>query len=280
MLSRGVDVDVHPRPAAEPAFETLRKYARELHRRRDLIAYLVASGLKAQHRNTILGYFWWLLDPLLGALIYYFVVAVIFRGGGEGYGSYLIVGLIAWRWLSATVAAASQAIVAQAGIISQVYLPKFVFPITVTLTGLINFAFGLVVLALFFVAFGVVPGAAILWLPFIALTQALFTMALASVIAYACVFLRDTKTLVNHLMTLWFFGTPVIWREELIPEGLSWLMAINPMAHLLAGYRDALIGNRSPELAPLIATCAISTGIIGFMVYFYSQHEHRIIKAL
>jgi ABC-type polysaccharide/polyol phosphate export permease len=278
MIGRGIGA--HPGPGAEPAVETLKKYAHELLRRRDLIVYLVTSGLKAQHRNTILGYFWWLLDPLLGLLIYYFVVAVIFRGGGEGYGLYLILGLVAWRWLSATIAGASRAIVGQAGIIGQVYLPKVVFPITATLTGLVNFAFGLVVLALFFVAFGAVPGVAILWLPFVVLTQALFTMALASVLAYVCVFLRDTNTLVNHLMTLWFFATPVIWREDLIPEGLRWLVAVNPMAHLLAGYRDALIGNRTPELAPLIATCAVSTGVIGFMIYYYSQHEHRIIRAL
>ncbi|HXK61769.1 MAG TPA: ABC transporter permease, partial [Acidobacteriota bacterium] len=63
----------------------MNKYLHELARRKDLLLYLVVSGLKAQHRNTILGYFWWLLDPLLGVLIYYFVVVIVFKRGGDDY---------------------------------------------------------------------------------------------------------------------------------------------------------------------------------------------------
>lgn len=75
----------------------MRRYLNELYKRKDLILYLVTSGLKAQHRNTFLGYFWWLLDPLLGALIYYFIVVVVFRRGGNDYAMYLLIGIIAWR---------------------------------------------------------------------------------------------------------------------------------------------------------------------------------------
>jgi ABC-type polysaccharide/polyol phosphate export permease len=110
-----------------------------LARRRDLVAYLVIAGLKARHRNTFLGYFWWLLDPLLGALIYYFVVVVVFGRGGPDYGAYLVIGLMVWRWLGSSIASAAGAIVNQAAIVTQVYLPKVVFPVTSTLTGLVNF---------------------------------------------------------------------------------------------------------------------------------------------
>ncbi len=258
----------------------MKRYLRDLYRRRDLILYLVASNLKAQHRNAFLGYFWWLLDPLLGVLTYYFVVVIVFRRGGEDYGTYLIIGMIVWRWLSATVSAASHAIVGQAGIITQVYLPKVVFPISVTLSGLINFGFGLLVIALFFLFWGILPGVAILWFPHVALMQLLLMMALASVIAYVCVFLRDIDTLVNHLMRLWFFGSPVIWSEETIPERARWLLEINPMAHFLAAYRGMLMDNRSPDPLPLLTIGLISTAVVIFMTHVYCQHEHRIIKAL
>lgn len=256
------------------------KYLNDLYRRRDLIFYLVASGLKALHRNTALGYLWWLLDPLLNTVIYYFVVVIVFNRGGDGYGAYLIVGLIVWRWLSASVSAASQAIVSQAGIISQVYLPKIVFPITVTVTGVINFIFGLAVIAVFFLAWGMVPGLAVLWLPLVMLAQLLFTLALTSVLAYICVFLRDTDTMVSHLMRLWFFGSPVIWLEDMIPPRVQWLVSLNPMAHLLTAYRDVLITRTTPDAGALLAISSASLGVSLFMVYFYSQNEHRIIKAL
>ena len=227
----------------------MKKYLRELYQRRDLIFYLVASNLRAQHKNAVLGYFWWLLDPLLGVLIYYFVVVVVFRRGGEGYGAYLVVGLIVWRWLGTTVTIASHAIVRQAPIITQVYLPKIVFPVTVTLSELINFGFGLLVIALTLPYWGILPGGSVLWLPNVVLMQLLFSMALASVIAYISVFLPDMDRLLTHLMRLWFFASPVIWTEAMIPEGARGLLEINPMAHFLIAYRGMLIDNRSPESA-------------------------------
>ncbi|NLZ93023.1 MAG: ABC transporter permease, partial [Firmicutes bacterium] len=81
--------------------------------------YLVTSGLKAQHRNSYLGYFWWLLDPLLGIGIYYFLMVVLLgRGDSPGYGGFLVVGMVVWRWLSSTVNASAKSIVRQAGIVS------------------------------------------------------------------------------------------------------------------------------------------------------------------
>lgn len=258
----------------------MKKYLTELYKRRDLILYLVTSGLKAQHRNTFLGYLWWLLDPFLGVCIYYFVVVVIFHRGGADYVIFLVIGMIVWKWLSATVSSASKSIVAQAGIITQVYLPKVIFPITVTLTGLINFGFGLVVVALFFIFLEFLPGSAILWLPYIAFMQLLFMMALASLLAYVCVFLRDTDTLMNHLLRLWFYGSPVIWREDLFSDRARWFLKVNPMAHFLISYRRVLMNNVRPECLPLLFIGTVSLMAVIFMVYFYSRYEHRIIKAL
>jgi lipopolysaccharide transport system permease protein/teichoic acid transport system permease protein len=258
----------------------MKRYLHEVYKRKDLLLYLVTSGLKAQHRNTFLGYFWWLLDPLLGVLIYYFVVVVVFHRGGDDYGMFLVIGMVVWGWLSSTVSVAAKSIVAQAGIITQVYLPKVMFPVGVTLSQLINFGFGLCVIALFFIFFGLIPGSAVLWLPYIMLMQLLFMLAIASLCAYVCVFVRDIDSLVSHLLRLWFFGSPVIWREELVPEGHRWLLEINPMTHFLASYRGVLMANVNPDYVTLFSIGSISIIALLFMTYFYSQHEHKIIKAL
>ena len=124
------------------------KYCKDLRKRKDLLLYLVVSNLKAQHRNTFLGYFWWLLDPLLGIAIYYFLVSVVFKRGGSDYGSYLVVGMVVWRWFDSTVNTSERSIHTQAGLITQIYLPKILFPIGATLSQLINFGFGLVIISL------------------------------------------------------------------------------------------------------------------------------------
>ena len=79
----------------------MQQYVSELIKRRDLIFYLVKSGLKAQHKNSVLGYLWWLIDPFLNVGIYYFIVVVLFRRpGGADYGMHLVTGMMVWRWLS------------------------------------------------------------------------------------------------------------------------------------------------------------------------------------
>ncbi len=259
----------------------MKRYLRELGRRRDLITYLVTSGLKAQHRASVLGYFWWLLDPLLGVLIYYFIVVGVFgRDGGSWYGMYLVIGMIVWRWLSSTVQTASRSIVGQAGVITQVYLPKAIFPIGAVMTQLFNFGFGLFVIAGFAVVFAVIPGSDPAWLPFIVGLLMLLLLAVALPLAFFCVFVRDIETLTGHLLRIWFFASPVIWTEDRVRETMPWILDANPMAYVLRAYRDVLLENRTPELGMLAAIGAASAFVVAVMLRHYSRAEHRIIKAI
>ncbi|PIP42141.1 MAG: teichoic acid ABC transporter permease [Desulfobacterales bacterium CG23_combo_of_CG06-09_8_20_14_all_51_8] len=259
----------------------MKKYIQEMMKRKDLMIYLVLSGLKSQNKNSFLGYFWWLLDPLLSVGIYYFVVVIVFRRAhGAGYGVYLVIGMIVWRWLSSTVLVASKSISQQSGIISQVNLPKIQFPICVALTQLINFGFGLIIIGLFLIYFRVLPGIELLWLPVVMGVQFLFMLALALPVAFVSVFIRDVEAVIGHLMRLWFFGSPVIWYTEMIPERGKWLLAINPMTHLLNGYRSIFSGNGDLPLHALLSIGIASVGFIFVMIYIYYRWEYRIIKVL
>lgn len=258
----------------------MKQYLKELLKRKDLLLYLVSSGLKAEHRNSQLGYLWWLLDPLLNVAIYYFIVVGIFRGGRPGYGPYLVVGMIVWRWLSSTVGSSSRAILSQSGIISQVYLPKAIFPLGVTLTHTINFGFGLLVISFFLIFFRVVPGLNLLWLPFVILVSLLLFLALAMTVAYISVFFRDFDNILNHLMRVWFFSSPVIWDRELFPESVAWILKLNPMVHILSAYRNIILYNMEPNLNSLLLLGLLSIGLIVLLTYFYQLNEHKIIKIL
>lgn len=258
----------------------LARYLSELLKRKDLLLYLVTSGLKAQHRNSFLGYFWWLLDPLLGILIYYFVVVIVFRRGDEGFGAFLVVGMIVWRWHSSTLTATSRSIVSQAGIITQVYLPKAMLPMGAALTHLINFGFGLIIIMLFLLVSGIWPGPELLWLPYIMLMQFLMSIAIGLVIAYICSFIRDIDTLISHLIRLWFFFSPVIWEAQMIPVRLRWLNSLNPMTHFLGAYRNIFLYSSSPQLTEISLVGLGSLALAITMFAFYSRHEHRIIKVL
>lgn len=259
------------------------QYLREIFKRKDLIRYLVTSGLKAEHRNSYLGYAWWLLDPLLGIGIYYFLVVVVMRRGDIGemdYAGFLVVGMVAWRWIKATVASSSRSISHQAGIISKVYLPKAIFPITHACTQLVNFCVGLLIIVIYLILYKTVPGIEILWLPFIMLVQFLFLLAIGMFVAYVSVFVRDLETAISHFMRLLFYTSPVIWERGRLPARYIWLVNLNPISAILNGYRNIFLNVGPPDVLRLSLIGGVSLAIIVFLLFYYNRNEHKIIKVL
>lgn len=261
--------------------EALKEYLAEMYKRKDLMIYLVISGLKAQHRNTVLGYFWWLLDPLLGVLVYYFLVVIVLDRGGPDYAPFLVIGLVVFRWLSSTVNSSAKAIVGKSGIITQIYLPKALFPLGACMTQTINFAFGLVIITAFLSYHRFFPGQEVVWLPFIMVIQFLFHMAIGLVFGYICVFIRDIENIISYIMRIMRYVSPVIWEGgRLRNTSYAWVVDVNPFTYLLDAYRNVLMYNSLPDFSKLISIGIVSLAVIAFMIYYYSQHEHKIIKAL
>lgn len=258
----------------------MKKYLREIAKRKDLLIYLVKSGLKAEHRNSYLGYFWWLLDPLLNALVYYFLMVVILGRGGDNYGVFLIIGLVSWRWTSSVISSSSRSIVSQASIINQVYLPKAIFPMTRTISQMVNFFFGLVVVAIFLAGYGLVPGWHVIYLPLIILVQLFLMLSISLIVAYLCVFIRDLDNVMGHITRIWFYASPVIWEGGRLPSKYQWIVKLNPFAHIVEGYRDILMYHQKPDVTGLAVVGVISVFATMLIIAYYSKYEHKIIKAL
>ena len=242
--------------------------------------YLVVSGIKAEYRNTVLGYIWWILDPLLMGAVYYFLRVMILGMEGENIGAFLIIGLVAWKWITSTVGAATKSITGKAGIITQVYLPKALFPFGVTISQGVNFSFGLVVIAFFLAFYRIVPGIEVLWLPVIMVIQFMFLSAIGLVLAYYSTFVRDIENVLTHVMRFWFYGSPVIWEAGRLGPDYQYIIDVNPASAFLMGYRNILMYHTAPDLDKLFLIGLISTAVIAYMVYFYSLNEHKLIKAL
>ncbi len=258
----------------------MKKYIQDIYRRKDLVIYLVISGIKAQYQNTILGYLWWILDPLLMAGVYYWLRVVVLGMEGENIGAFLVIGLLAWKWISSGVNTSAKSISGKAGVITQVYLPKAIFPITTTMTQVVNFSFGLVVVALFLAFYRIVPGPEVLLLPLIMFIQFLFVAAIGLILGYYSVFVRDIENVLSHLMRVWFYASPVIWETGRLPEDYFWIVQLNPASAFLMGYRYILMYGQLPDLSRLFLIGIVSMAVIIFMFYFYSLNEHKLIKAL
>jgi len=258
----------------------MKTYLQEMLKRKDLLFYLVKSGLKAEHRNSYLGYFWWLLDPLLNVLVYYFLVVIILGRGGPDYPLFLVIGLVVWRLISSSINSSSRSILRYSSIINQVYLPKALFPLSFTLTQLFNFAFGLVVIAIFLLIYGVMPGWEVIYLPLIILVQVAFLLALGLVLAFITIFVRDIDNIMTYVTRIFFYASPIIWEGGRLPPEYSFFVDINPVAIIVTAYRDVLMYGNSPDFLGLSIILIASLAVGLYMLYYYSKHEHKIIKAL
>lgn len=258
----------------------MKNYLQEMRKRKDLLFYLVQSGLKAEHRNSYLGYFWWLLDPLLSILVYYFLVVVILDRGEEDYAIFLVIGLIVWRWISSSINTSANAILRYSSIINQVYLPKFLFPLSFTFTQLFNFLFGLIVVALAMLVLGVVPTWHVVLLPILVIITWVFLLAIGSVLGYFTVFIRDIDNVLTHVIRIFFYSSPIIWPGGRLPDKYYFIVEWNPIAWIVNSFRDVLMYHQVPDFTKLAFLFVASLVVILVMLQHFSKNEHKIIKAL
>ncbi|WP_339213235.1 ABC transporter permease [Ornithinibacillus sp. FSL M8-0202] len=257
----------------------MKSYLSEVFKRKDLLIYLVKSGLKAEHRNSYLGYFWWLLDPLLNVLVYYFLVVIILQRSEENYPVFLVIGLVVWRLISSSINSSAKSILRYSSIINQVYIPKVIFPIAFVLSQLFNFLFGLGVAAVFLILYGIIPGWEIIFLPVIIMITMVFLLALGFFLGYINVFVRDIDNILTYVIRIFFYASPIIWVGGRLPDKYSWAVEYNPIAIIVESYRDILMYNSSPNWIGLGVILILSVAVIIYMVIHYSKNEHKIIKA-
>src|SRR5699024_38621 len=157
-----------------------------------------------EHRNSYLGYFWWLLDPLLNVLVYYFLVVIILGRGGEDYPVFLVIGLVVWRWISTSINSSAKSILRYSSIVNQVYLPKSIFPLSLRIIHLFSFLFGLIFIVICVLFFGVMPCWQIVYLPILIIVTLVFLFAIVLVLWYFTVFVRHTDNLLSHVIRVFF----------------------------------------------------------------------------
>jgi lipopolysaccharide transport system permease protein len=254
---------------------------RELWQYRELIRNLVVRDLKVRYRSSILGIVWSWLSPLL-MMIVYTVVFTILRGGDESTPHYpvlLLCGLLPWNFFQDSVIQATGSIIGNAHLVNKVYFPREVLPISITLSNLVNF---LIALPIFFVLV-IITGAPLTWwvllLPITMLIHVAFTLGLAFFLATLNVFFRDTQHILGVVILAAFFLTPVFYPIHAVPQestvlGITlnpqlWLRRLNPMASIIASYRDLLYRGAPTGVDFLLRTAATALVVLvlGYVIF-------------
>jgi lipopolysaccharide transport system permease protein len=241
----------------------------ELVRYRSLVANLVAKDLKVRYKSSVLGFFWSLLNPLLMMLVFTFVFTQLLGETIPHFPVFVLIGLLAWNWTATSVSGGTTALMDNAPLISKVYFPRMLLPISVVASNMANYLLSFPVLFFFMALYRMEFTPWLLYLPVIILVQATFLTGLVLILSAIHIYFRDTTVLVGVGLTAWFFLTPIFYRvEDVVDETLvAWMYWLNPMASIVAELHTILYYGGVPD--PLFMARTFATALVMLVVGFF-----------
>lgn len=255
----------------------------------ELLVNLTLRELRGKYKRSVLGYAWSIINPIMNLAVYGVVFGLYLRvdppvgdpSGLKNYAFFLVTGLLGWSFLTNSLGGAVGSLVANENLITKVYFPRAVLPTAVTVSHLIGLLIELAVLSIALMAIGgnmVLPWLPLL-VPLLAL-QLIFVLGLGFFLSVANAYFRDVNHFVAIFLNAWFYATPILYPESIIPDWARTFTRLNPMSHFVDAYRDLLYDLRFPAPKEWLLLCALSTGsfVLGWM--FFRHHEPHLAEEL
>jgi lipopolysaccharide transport system permease protein len=250
---------------------------REVWEFRDLLRSLAARDIRLRYRQTALGVIWVVLQPLLTALLFTFVFGRIAKLSSDGvpYIVFAYSGQLAWQFFSGILTRSSGALVGNANMISKIYFPRLVLPISALGSVVLDFIVASLVMVGLLIAYGVVPGLGLALLPIWLLLAALLAMGMGLIATAVSVRYRDVQNVILLLNQLLLFASPVAYSLSTVPKSARTYYDLNPLSGLLEAFRWSLLGRGDLELGRTIyaGLFAATTFILGAFVFASLERE-------
>lgn len=220
----------------------------EVYKYRELLKNNVKKEIRGRYKNSALGVLWTFLNPLLQLLVYAIIFPIILKVPQEHYVVFVCCGLIPWTFFTASVSQGASTIIGNANIVKKVYFPREILPLSVVLSGTVNFVISCLIIVGFCLVFGLGLTWNILLLPIVLVIQIILQLAISLILSSVTVYFRDLEHFVQIGLMLMFYATPIVYDASTIPEKFSIIMKINPMAPIISGYRDIFYNQKLPNL--------------------------------
>lgn len=244
---------------------------REIWEHRELLYFLIWSDLKLRYKQTTLGALWAVLQPLLTMVVYSVFLGRLARVPSDGiaYPVFVYTALVPWTFFANALTTSSLSLIRHERVITKVYFPRLIIPLSAVATGLIDLGIAFVLLVGIIIYFGIMPGIAILMLPLFVLLATTTALGVSLWLSALNVQYRDIRYTVPFMTQVWMFVTPVIYPSSLVPERFHLLYGLNPMAGVVEGFRWSLLGLENPSVPILLASASVTVIVlIGGLFYF------------
>jgi len=230
---------------------------------RELLGFLVWRDIKVRYKQTFLGILWILLQPVVNIAVFSLLFGSLLSvpSGAVPYPIFLYTALLPWSYFSGSLTRSTTSVVNSSHLITKVYFPRLVIPISGVISGLVDFAIAFLVLIVLMLIYGIRPTSNIFLLPGFILLAMLTALGFGLWLSALNVRFRDINYTIPFIVQAWMYLTPVVYGTNLIPEPYRFLLALNPMTGVTAGFRWALLGNRLADASPPGALFPVSIGI-------------------
>ena len=262
----------------EPPRSLFELRLREVWAYRELLYFLVWRDVKIRYKQTAIGVLWVVLQPVLNTLVFTLFFGRLAKLPSDGlpYLVFYFAALIPWTYFATSLTSTTNVVVESQQLITKVYFPRLILPISSVLSGLVDFAIGFVMLVIFALAYHIRPTLAAFWLlPFLLL--AIFTaLGVGLWLSALNALYRDVRYVIPFVISFWMFASPVAYASSLVPARWRWLYGLNPMAGVIDGFRWAITGRgQAPGLLLLVSACAVVLVLLGG-VFFFNRMETTI----
>ena len=269
--------------AKPPVYPVLRIEARrgwlaldlgELWAYRDLIYFFVWRDIKVRYKQTVIGAAWAILQPVLTMLVFSLFFGKLAKIPSQGlpYPIFYYTALLPWNYFASAMQGATNIVVENQRVITKIYFPRVVLPISSILSGLVDFAISFTVFLALMAWYRMAPTRAVIWLPAFLLLAVLTALGVGLWLSALNALYRDVRYVVPFLVQFWLFASPVAYPSSLVPAKWRWLYGLNPMAGVIEGFRWALTGHGDPPSILLAASsAAVVLLVLSGLVYYHAM---------
>jgi lipopolysaccharide transport system permease protein len=249
---------------------------KELRDYSDLFFFLVWRGIKARYAQSAIGIGWAVIQPLASMVVFTVIFGrlVGMESDGEPYAIFAFVALVPWTYFSNALTQATSSLSRDANLISKIYFPRLIIPLSAVAARLVDFGIALIMLAILLLVYGNLPGPGILLLPLLIVLMVLTAAGLGLWLTALSIQYRDVNYAAGFAVQLLMYAAPVVYPASLIPERYQLLYALNPMVGVIEGFRAALLGTRDMPWTLISIGTAVAVVIAVSGMFYFRRKEH------
>ena len=223
---------------------------KELKEYRDLFYFLVWRDIKALYAQTIMGFSWAILQPIIQIVIFTIIFGKVAKLPTDGIPYFLFstLAIIPWTYMSDAMSGSSQSLVTNSGMLGKIYVPRLIFPITPVLSKLLNFLISVIIIVGVLLYYRITPTWNLLLFRFFVLLMMCIPAGIGLWLSSLAIRFRDVKFALPFVIRMLMYSAPIVYSASSIPEKYRIIYSLNPIVGVVEGFRACLLGTSMPWL--------------------------------